>query len=740
MESDIGRHPAPPIAGAAKLIPAAEYIRQSTDHQKYSAENQSDTIHAYAARRGMRIVQTYIDDGISGLTFEARDGLQRLIEDVVCGRADFEAILAYDVSRWGRFQDADESAYYEFMCKRAGIAVHYCAEPFENDGSLLSAIAKSLKRSMAGEYSRDLSVKVAAGQKRLIKMGFWVGGLPSYGFRRLLVDENRVPKCELAVGQWKSIATDRIILVPGPPEEVERVRWMFNMFVHERTHPLHIARLLNAQGVVRLSGRPWTSPLVRGILRNEKYVGNNVWGRETEDLRRKHIRNSPEKWLRVEGAFEAIVDKALFDAAQRIFDTGPLKCDDPHTRRYSDQDLLEALQRLLKERADLSRRIVEESPKTPTPGTYGRHFGSLTAAYRMIGFTRPGNDDGLVPKAAALGGPRPTLLPGAMLEALRRLLKERGYLSYDLLEESRGVPSARSYLRRFGSLLAAYRLIGYMPDPKRLRPLRRPEGRSASNQALLVSLREVLQRRGRLSNAIIDEERSLPSSMTYINRFGSLLKAYRLIGYTPDRYQTRYNRPRGLSDREILDALRRLWRKKGALSLKIIAASPDVPSYKTFVSRFGCLSRAYALIGYPLHRRLRMKSLHLSKDEMLERLRGLLDKHGCLSGSLIEASATLPTRSAYVNRFGGLKGAYRAIGYKPDLFRNLSPRPRGLRKKEMLAILRRLLKRHGRVTQEIIDEDKSVPSYYQYKKKFRSLRRACRLIGFDSKRQRMMAD
>ena len=55
----------------------------------------------------------------------------------------------------------------------------------------------------------------------------------------------------------------------------------------------------------------------------------------------------------------------------------------------------------------------------------------------------------------------------------------------------------------------------------------------------------------------------------------------------------------------------------------------------------------------------------------------------------------------------------------------------------MLAILRRLLKRHGRLTQEFIDENKSVPSYYQYKKKFRSLRRACRLIGFDSKRQRM---
>ncbi len=42
----------------------------------------------------------------------------RLIGDVQTGVADFTAILIYDVSRWGRFQDADESGYYEYICKR----------------------------------------------------------------------------------------------------------------------------------------------------------------------------------------------------------------------------------------------------------------------------------------------------------------------------------------------------------------------------------------------------------------------------------------------------------------------------------------------------------------------------------------------------------------------------------------------------------------------------------------------
>lgn len=54
---------------------------------------------------------------------------------ILCWRA----FASSDISRWGHFQHADESAYYEFMCKEAGIHVLYCAEQFENDGSFVSA-------------------------------------------------------------------------------------------------------------------------------------------------------------------------------------------------------------------------------------------------------------------------------------------------------------------------------------------------------------------------------------------------------------------------------------------------------------------------------------------------------------------------------------------------------------------------------------------------------------------------
>src|SRR5258708_2322411 len=140
-------------------VRAAQYARMSTEHQKYSTENQGDAIREHADRHGLGIVSTYADEGKSGLRIDGRNALKRLIADVESGAADFTTILVYDVSRWGRFQDADESAYYEYICRRAGISVQYCAEQFENDGSPVSTIVKGVKRAMAGEYSPELSAQ-----------------------------------------------------------------------------------------------------------------------------------------------------------------------------------------------------------------------------------------------------------------------------------------------------------------------------------------------------------------------------------------------------------------------------------------------------------------------------------------------------------------------------------------------------------------------------------------------------
>ena len=117
MGAAVGWKAETPSEGRLGLsVRAAQYVRMSTDHQRYSTENQQAAIAKYASQHGMDIVRTYADEGKSGLSLEGRDALKRLIHDVESGQPDFGAVLVYDISRWGRFQDADESAYYEYLC------------------------------------------------------------------------------------------------------------------------------------------------------------------------------------------------------------------------------------------------------------------------------------------------------------------------------------------------------------------------------------------------------------------------------------------------------------------------------------------------------------------------------------------------------------------------------------------------------------------------------------------------
>ena len=324
----------------------------STDHQKYSTENQADAIRKYASTRGIEIVRTYADDGKSGLSIDGRASLQRLIADVEAGAADFEMILVYDVSRWGRFQDADESAYYEYICRRSGIQIAYCAEQFENDGSPMSTMFKGFKRAMAGEYSRELSVKVFAGQCRLIEKGYRQGGPAGFGLRRTLIDEHGTAKAVLGRGEQKSLQTDRVILTPGPPEEIAIVGEIYRAFVHEGRSEREIAGELNARGILTDLQRPWTRGTVHQLLVNEKYVGDNVWNRRSFKLKQKRVQNVPDMWIRASGVFEGIVERDLYDAAHSIINA--------RSFRLSDAEMLEALQTLYAQKGLLSGIIIDD--------------------------------------------------------------------------------------------------------------------------------------------------------------------------------------------------------------------------------------------------------------------------------------------------------------------------------------------------------------------------------------------
>jgi len=358
---------------------AAQYVRMSTEHQQYSPENQLEVICQYAAAHQMEIVREYSDHGRSGLNIAGREGLNKLMSDVENKRIDFSALLVYDVSRWGRFQDVDESAYYEYVLKRAGIRVHYCAEQFENDGSMSSSVLKTLKRSMAAEYSRELSVKVFSGQCRLIELGFRQGGPAGYGLRRQLIDRDRNPKGLLGQGERKSLQTDRVILVPGPELEVDAVRQIYELFVIHGKTEREIMAELNGRGVLGENERLWTPATVHQVLTNPKYIGANIYNRRSFKLKHRRVKNPMQMWIWRNDAFEPIVSVSLFEQASAIIES--------RHHHLSDQELLDKLRELLRARGQLSGILIDETDDMPSSSCYSSRFGSLTRAYSLIGWT-----------------------------------------------------------------------------------------------------------------------------------------------------------------------------------------------------------------------------------------------------------------------------------------------------------------------------------------------------------------
>jgi DNA invertase Pin-like site-specific DNA recombinase len=357
---------------------AVQYVRMSTDQQQCSPIFQRKAIAEYASKHAIRVIRDYEDAGISGLTLRARPALNQLLIDVADPQRRFSLVLVYDVSRWGRFQDVDESAFYEYLCRRHGVKVVYVAEPFEVDPSPMSAVMKALKRVMAGEYSRELSRKVFLGHCVLAEFGYHVGGRPPYGYQRVLHEEKCGTTRVLGKYEYKSIKTDRITLMPGPAMRVGIVRKIFEWYASGKADCGGIARRLNDFGLVNGDNRSWLARFIAQILHNPAYMGIGVYSRTSSKLAGNWHRVPEEEWITVPDAFPAIVDRKTFTSVQKRFAS--------YRRRPGRDELLDGLRSVVHRYGKVNQHMLRCYRRTPSVQAVMAQFGSLNAAYREIGY------------------------------------------------------------------------------------------------------------------------------------------------------------------------------------------------------------------------------------------------------------------------------------------------------------------------------------------------------------------
>lgn len=364
---------------------AAQYIRMSTDKQDLSPSIQKEAIAAYAAARSMQVVATYEDEGRSGVHLKNRPALLRLLHDVTGSRA-FSAVLVYDVSRWGRFQDTDAAAYYEYHCRLHGVQVIYVAEIFGPEANPISAMLKSMKRAMAAEYSRDLAGKARAGQHAVVERGFQMGPLPPLGYRRCSTSADGQRKVTLAIGQRKLAATDRIEWTLAGPEEVDLVKRICSLYANTRLTFADVARIGASEDWRDHRDRPITARSLATLVRNEALIGNFVWGR-----RKRAPGLIAPSTSRRDGCIPRLIDDETW---ARIQHRAALELD----KRRAGELLEEKLHKAFERSPLLTTRDLRDHG-LPCRQTLRDRMGSWAECLKVVGFDHADHGQALAERA-----------------------------------------------------------------------------------------------------------------------------------------------------------------------------------------------------------------------------------------------------------------------------------------------------------------------------------------------------
>jgi DNA invertase Pin-like site-specific DNA recombinase len=508
----------------------------STEHQRYSPDNQEAAIATYAALCGFEVTETYQDSGKSGLSLKGRPALKQLLSDVLSGAASYRAVLVLDVSRWGRFQDTDQSAHYEYMCREAGVDVHYCNEPFGNDGGTMTSIVKHMKRVMAAEYSRELSTKVSRAQRQQARLGFKQGGIPPFGTRRQVINQNGTPLFVLSQGERKALVTDRVTLIWGPKEEIALVRRIFRLFLDKQLNQTEISRWLNEHGYKQGHGADWTPAAVKFILKNEIYVGRYLFGRNYNNVGNR-APSPKSEWISVD-VIKPIIALSAFKKVQ-------VRLKDNRFPSWTDAELLAGLKRLLDEQGGLTSYILQNCRYLPYPSTYVRRFGSLREAFALVGYCDL--------KLWKQNSTRYGWTEAELIAALQRMHAEHGCVDTRIINQDRLSPCKALFAYKFGGLTNAFLLAGLpvgrmspslqkslvrqraqhaLRNAGRGAPvLRTTEGRRITNDDLFAALRRLFATHGFITSDLIDADRTIPSSSFFRTRLGRLREAYEQVGY-----------------------------------------------------------------------------------------------------------------------------------------------------------------------------------------------------------------
>jgi len=282
------------IAAVSPKLRTAAYCRVSTDstEQLMSLEAQKQHYERYIkANPKWEFVGLYYDEDISGTKKENRTELLRLLQDCENRKIDF--IITKSISRFAR----NTTDCLEIIRRLTELGVFILFEKENiNTRSMDSELMLTILSSLAENESVSISQNNKWGIKRRFQNGTYKLATPPYGY------------------DW-----DGETLIPNK-EQAKVVRRIFKG-VLEGQGTRAIASGLNADGIKPMRGEKWTSTTVRGILKNEKYIGDVILQKTyTDENFHRHSNNGEEDKYYIENHHEAIISREDFEAAAQVLE------------------------------------------------------------------------------------------------------------------------------------------------------------------------------------------------------------------------------------------------------------------------------------------------------------------------------------------------------------------------------------------------------------------------------------
>lgn len=276
----------------------AIYLRKSRadeNNPHETLERHKEILLNYAKNNNLTIIDIF-EEVISGGMLFNRTEMLKLLDNIP--KKLYDAVLCIDLDRLGRGSAADSEKIFDVL-KEYDVKIITLKKIYDLNNEYDEDYSE-FEMFMARKELKFITRRMNRGREKSISEGCYVSGAP-FGYRNAI------------------IAKKHTLEIYEP--EAQYVRMIFDMYTNKGYGITSISHQLEQLGVKSKKGTPLNRSTISRILKNHTYIGKIVWNK-SKSVKGKNtqLKTSEDKWLRIDGLHQPIIDDELFYRTQEIIE------------------------------------------------------------------------------------------------------------------------------------------------------------------------------------------------------------------------------------------------------------------------------------------------------------------------------------------------------------------------------------------------------------------------------------